>query len=182
MDKLTPDFSERGDNTHLVRCETYNGMRHYAVCLRINKLVERGEARPVDTDCQRTIRCQECPAAKMRKEELAAGEALYYTRREDNPLFKDLPASKSIDVLSVSSQVGWEKGAMACGKRKVEHLNRTHYEWDADTGPAPVTKQQAAPVRKAAATPKPAAPAAPSGNFYADLVNKMMKEHKEKNT
>jgi hypothetical protein len=169
-DKLPIEASARGDNTHFVKCEVYNGHRHYAVCQSVLALHNAGKARPVDRECSRAINCGECPANVMKMQERTAGHALFYTPREKNDAYQSA-VTKKTDVLSISSQMGWEKGGAMLGKRKTSVTRADFDVVDAESLTA------AKPTSKPARPAKPAPVAKPgSGNIYADLVNQMMKK------
>lgn len=177
--------SKRGDNTYILRCDSYGGSRHYAVCIHIMERIEQKRPRSTETSCVKACAEGECVAMKMRREERKAQESLYFMAREDNPSFVGIPASRSgTDVLSASFQNGWEKGrsAVAASHGKVYKPVLTHIRVDDNETPIrssipskqTVTRRPRLPesvsVKPTLATPKS------TGNLYADLVNKLMAE------
>lgn len=164
------DHSARGDNTHIIRCDIYNGCRHYAACQMTLRQIRTNSHRKSDDKCRKALISGECEADKMLKEEAKAGKAIYYTPRQENPLHADTPNART-NVLDPSYQLGWEKaGSMIRALRGKPE-------------PKPdVIERIAPPVERA----KPVAPTVErtkpkmvsTGNLYADLVNQLMKEHK----
>jgi glutaredoxin 2 len=74
--------SMRGDNTHYIGCDVRGARQNYAVCLHRNKAFEEDRLDSKScVDCQRAIVGKYCPALALRKEEEAAGKALYYVPR-----------------------------------------------------------------------------------------------------
>jgi hypothetical protein len=68
-------------------CETIGQRRYYAVCLKlINEKKPSGSLQSIYSDCFAAINKRTCPALKMRKEEAAAGHALYFQERKAETL------------------------------------------------------------------------------------------------
>lgn len=164
------DFSARGDNTRIIRCDIYNGCRHYAACQVVLAEVRQNAHRKSDDRCRKALVSGQCDAAKMMAEEKRAGKALYYLPREENPLHADSPKVKT-NVLDPSYQLGWEKGGAMV--RSIRGRP--------DSVPDPIIRNTA-PVERA--TPRapnverPKPKMVSTGNLYADLVNQLMKEQK----
>lgn len=76
------EASEQGCNAfYLDNCEHVGHRPAYAACLK--KVVERKDGRLATqySECSAAIGRKECHAAKMRKEELAEGRAIYFINR-----------------------------------------------------------------------------------------------------
>lgn len=74
---LQPDASACGKtNAYYHRCTVVGQTRPYAACLaRCDKRLRN------DEQCNDAIRIEMCPAQRMRREELAKGQAIYFTKR-----------------------------------------------------------------------------------------------------
>lgn len=178
MDRHMND-SKRGDNTYVLRCDSYGGSRHYAVCIHIVERVEQKRPRPNEAPCAKACATGECPALKMRREERKAQKSLYFMARENNPIFTDVPASRApVDVLSPSYQNGWEKaGAMLASARGIErkHAYTSRRVDDNSTPETPIRKAVLETVVRTPTKSKSSASTS-TGNLYADLINKMLAE------
>jgi hypothetical protein len=167
--------SKRGDNTYLLKCEPYGGHRHYAVCVHIVERCEQNATKPNEIGCKKAFLQGNCPAKTMRREERKAGEAIYFLARESDPQWKDYKSRVAFDVHGSSFQRGWEAAGRMLGINK---MDREHQQEIADARRSSIESEPRKPVApRKTTTPRPAE-SAPSGNLYADLVNKMMKEQK----
>lgn len=155
------DASEKGNNVCMANCRVYGGMRHYAVCLSLINRFEGGAASTYDPDCNRAINEGECPAQGMRAKELAAGRALFYQPREAS---RFPPMDKNVTIFDR----GFQRGYSNAGSRP------------STSNPSSRKSEVAAGVTAPVVKPKPAPAPVSSGNDYADLVNKMLKEETAK--
>lgn len=72
-------MSRSGFNTVFHHCDIYQGRPSYASCLHVIELtMEKGDDFTLRPDCSKAIRERNCPAVKMRMEELKAGHALFF--------------------------------------------------------------------------------------------------------
>jgi hypothetical protein len=151
--------SAQGNNTCLVKCGVYNGMRHYAVCLRVIRQFDAGTPSDNDPDCNaRLMDGDGCPAYEMLAKERAAGKALFYQPREQSSL---APMPKGVTIFDRSYQRGWaQPNKPSSPTREPSSLTRTELVTTASPTPAP----------------KPVA----ASSDYAELVNHMMKEEAAK--
>lgn len=75
--------SAGGKNSYVLRCEYIEQSAHYAVCLNKHVAHEAGrDAEAIGPACVRAIENEKCPALQMRKQEIAAGQAIFYIDRE----------------------------------------------------------------------------------------------------
>lgn len=83
LDKEIPiKLSMAGYNAYYHHCELYHGRSSYAVCQHtIDAVLEQRVT--LRSECQNAIESGLCPAMKMRKEEAAAGRALFFTDRRE---------------------------------------------------------------------------------------------------
>jgi hypothetical protein len=77
-----PEQSAAGINTFTVKgCKVVGHTPGYCVCLNKIKAYERDKALTSYPECERAISSKVCPALDMRREEQAAGKALYFIDR-----------------------------------------------------------------------------------------------------
>ena len=77
------EASEQGCNSfYLDNCEHVGHRPAYAACLKKVELRKRGRLDTSYSDCSAAIGRKECRAAKMQKEELAEGRAIYFINRK----------------------------------------------------------------------------------------------------
>lgn len=63
------------------RCNAVGHSRPYAVCLNLCAKRKKGALSTSYSECSAIIGKKECPALRMRKEEIAAGYAIYFIER-----------------------------------------------------------------------------------------------------
>lgn len=68
-------------NAFYVACDVMKHARPYAVCLNLCSNRKDGRLSAVYSECSAAIGKKECPALKMRKEEIDAGYAIYFRER-----------------------------------------------------------------------------------------------------
>lgn len=77
-----PEHSAAGVNTFTVKgCKVVGHTPGYCVCLNKIKAFERDRVLTSYPECERAISGKVCPALDMRREEQAAGKALYFIDR-----------------------------------------------------------------------------------------------------
>lgn len=153
------DHSKRGDNAHYLYCDTYAGRPGYATCLNVIDKEQRGNNR-LRPECGRAMSNGECPAFAMRKQEEAAGHALYYVPRSttvavDRPMVAPR-STRAVDKNSDSYKRGWNKVADSLygGRNRYDDYEprkrpaETPYPKTQKSRPAPVYKTTPAPVKK----------------------------------
>lgn len=116
---ISTDRSAGGINKYCHYCDVNCKQTLYAICLHTIDYIERGNSTDWDR-CEDAIRTNNCPAQAMRKEELDAGQALYFSEwilkqpEPENPQPKVLP---KIDKSSLSYKRGWN--AVGTGNSKI---------------------------------------------------------------
>lgn len=76
------EASEWGKNSLYHECEIVQQRKNVAICMQLNRIVARGDKVRIEYEpCKQAILTRACPAIRMREEEEAAGEALYYQPR-----------------------------------------------------------------------------------------------------
>lgn len=82
------EASEQGCNAfYLDNCEHVGHRPAYAACLKKVDDRKSGRLAPQYSDCSAAIGRKDCRAAKMRKEELAEGRAIYFINRQKMQAF-----------------------------------------------------------------------------------------------
>ncbi len=97
--KLPPQASRAGKNRYYHQCDAVGSSRHYGICLFTIEAYERGQEL-METPCVEAMKSGTCPAMKMRDEERAAGEALYF--KEPDPEKAVSPAAAKQERNAVS--------------------------------------------------------------------------------
>lgn len=162
-EKVYPiEASRQGDNTDLVSCEHYNASRHYAVCIRVIERHEEGGSRSIDRVCHAAINRNDCPAQKMRAQELEAGRALYYTPRGS-------------DRLIVHGQDFGQRTYPVHHQGYDRAWCRTDRILRGQPARTPMPEDKERP--KAAASKRASKPKL-GANLHGELVNKLIKEEK----
>lgn len=145
-DEYTVDDSASGNNAYYVACSVVGQHAAYAACL--SRLTQRKEGRLSVSyaACSSAIGKKDCPAIEMRKQELAAGKAMFFINR--------------IKLTAYSN----ERDAVATQ----ELANRMQPHVPADYRP----KRSLPPVATTQHSPAPIQPAAaPATNDYAAAIN-----------
>ena len=83
--KIKLEESSRMNNGKVIHCEKVDKHQKYAICLMNYQVGLPNNFEQSFAECRPHLRCGECPAMKMRKEEIAAGHALYYEQVEGDP-------------------------------------------------------------------------------------------------
>lgn len=79
---ISVDASADGKrNVWTIHCEVVQHAKAYCVCIHLCKQRKEGRLPTQYSDCSAAIGKKECPALKMRKEELAEGRAIYFRER-----------------------------------------------------------------------------------------------------
>lgn len=82
MSDLSIDLSADGKrNAYALHCDKTGQRRNYAVCLHLCAERKKGRLSVTYSDCSASIGKKECPALKMRKQEIEAGHAIYFEER-----------------------------------------------------------------------------------------------------
>jgi Uri superfamily endonuclease len=83
-DRPIEDSANGKTNAFSHYCGSVMHSKNYAVCLHLIEERKQGRLNPQYADCSATIGKKVCPALAMRKEEIAAGKALYFVERIKN--------------------------------------------------------------------------------------------------
>ena len=79
---IPPEASADGKrNAWTIHCGVVQHAKAYCVCIHLCKQRKEGRLPTQYSDCSAAIGKKECPALKMRKEELAEGHAIYFRER-----------------------------------------------------------------------------------------------------
>ncbi|MEG2989813.1 MAG: hypothetical protein RR818_00585 [Citrobacter sp.] len=162
-----PEKSMSGRNSVYQFCDARQQQVSYAVCLHTIKKIEDGTM-PKDQfiECQRGYTHNNCPAKKMRKQEIAAGQALFFIER---PRHITDPVAKEANT---------SNGAVSSGKYD---MNNPSYArgWAIGGGSGVNTaapkKQQPKPTRNVGPIKKTGFVEA----TMADALNEMVKDDKK---
>lgn len=108
-------------NAWMIHCGVVQHVKAYCVCIHLCKQRKEGRLPTQYSDCSAAIGKKECPALKMRKEELAEGHAIYFRERNTPPLPVLTPEigqfpSKTLDTKSVRTQSAPAKPSPASSK------------------------------------------------------------------
>lgn len=111
-EKIPIERSATTENKHTLWCSYNEQRRHYYACLWLCDAYKAGRITPddVQNDCAIAMQKGQCNAAKMRQEEITAGNALYFksgTRVDEQP----------ITINKDSYKRGWEQVGAALGKK-----------------------------------------------------------------
>ena len=149
-----------GKNSYYHHCDIHGWQVNFAVCVTLLKRAEEGNTSSLGTytHCIDKIKRGECPAVKMRQQEIEAGEALYYLPRLKVKQSAHAPRMKRYE--SSSSMNTSTQKRLDTFERKLRGEEVQSY-------------QPAAPKLK----PKKSAPAdQPLVMDMGQMVNDMMKE------
>lgn len=91
-------------NSWIVHCDVVQHAKAYCVCIHLCKQRKEGRLPTQYADCSAAIGKKECPALKMRKEELAEGHAIYFRERPTIGVISEAKA-QSLFVPSANSPV-----------------------------------------------------------------------------
>ena len=109
----TPEDSASGLNAHIHWCDVHEQKRYFCICARLVDAWQAGQLASTDElrgDCSSAMDAGRCPAVKMRREELAAGKAIYHIPRAGTLDRPGLPLGQAkIDRSSPSYIAGWNK-------------------------------------------------------------------------
>lgn len=163
IDIHLPEASQSGKNAFYHFCHNRQQQVSYAVCLHTIDAIDRGiMAKDQFTDCQRGYHRGDCYAAKMKKEEADAGQALYFLPR----------------IVHGAKAVVSEGGAVSTGKYD---MNDPSYArgWAIGGGKGEIRGE-----KKVKAKVKPTPPPKPKSNYVeatmADVVNAIASDDKAK--
>lgn len=79
---IPPEASADGKrNAWMIHCGVVQHVKAYCVCIHLCKQRKEGRLPTQYSDCSAAIGKKECPALKMRKEELVEGHAIYFRER-----------------------------------------------------------------------------------------------------
>lgn len=97
------ESSASGENAYyLNNCEVVGHRPAYCVCLRKIEERKNGALATVYSDCSAAIGKKQCPAQRMRKEELAEGRAIYFINRRKVNAFRQYEEEMERQRLSVT--------------------------------------------------------------------------------
>jgi hypothetical protein len=103
------DASKQGGNACYVdTCQVVGSRPAYAACLSRIQLRADGKSLPSQPECATAINRGECPAQAMRKEEIDAGQAIYFINRRKLREFIDLREGNTAREV-IAEAVNWVK-------------------------------------------------------------------------
>lgn len=114
MEKLDVSLSVGGKNRFALWCKEHDQRRFYGSCLCLVDSYKSGRLdgnNPVNT-CAVAMQHGRCPAMGMREEELAKGEAIYYTP----PVQISAYEGSNVDKTSESYIRGWNQAGTSIGR------------------------------------------------------------------
>lgn len=80
--KTIEDSANGKTNGYILTCSAIGQRRYYATCVHIVSQVGNSKFEPLYGDCFDAIKKKTCPAASMRKEEIAEGKGIYFAERK----------------------------------------------------------------------------------------------------
>lgn len=83
-DRPIEDSANGKTNAYSHYCGSVMHSKNYAVCLHLIEERKQGRLNPQYADCSASIGKKVCPAIAMRKQEVEAGKALFFTERIKN--------------------------------------------------------------------------------------------------
>ena len=156
---IATDESNGPNNAYYFKCERVGLYQSYRICLMMNEL---GAAKAFAT-CREHIVCGECPAIAMRKEELAAGEAIYFTDYDESFPKMEPPPAKPDKVRIDKSSDSYQRGF----RGETVHFSNGLPVGKPKPAPHPRTKPAPQPKSK-----KPAAPASQEAQLVEILASR----------
>lgn len=166
IDILPIEASMSGRNSVYQFCDARQQQVSYAVCLHtIRKIQDDSIPRDQFIECQRAYCHNNCPSAKMRAQEVAAGQALFF-----------IPRRREITDPVEVTKSGRSEGAVSSGKYDMSNASYAR-GWAIGGGPGEVREQRKA-VKKSA--PPPAKKSGFVEMDLAQVVNAISDDDKKK--
>lgn len=101
------EASESGDNAFYMNgCDAVGGRPNYAACLAKCAARKKGRLSELYSECSAAIGGKRCPALEMRKQEIAAGKALYFISRPKLKAFNQYRRRMEVEAWTQLSQNG----------------------------------------------------------------------------